>query len=652
MGFRPRQLMGLRPRQRLQYHVERMLVRGFHWRLLFIAGLVALVSVGAGALVMEVDDGFGDFGEASWWAFLRLTDPGYLGDDEGVGKRVIATAVTVTGYVLFMGTLVAIMTQWLTSTMRNLERGFTPVARRGHILVLGWTNRTPSILQELMQSRGRARRFLRALNMRRLVIVVLAEDVSAELVQTLRESLGRLWDPQGVILRSGTALHVDHLERVSFSQAAAVIVPGADFVYGEPEQSDARIIKTILTIAHYGRDPKRGDVGERPLLVCELFDDRKLHVARRAYPGDIEILTSHRFIARLMTQIVRHEHVSAVFEELLAHGDGNEVYIRPCREFAGRTFAELVQAYPRAILIGFVEPAGGSFRPLLNPSAETVVHEETRAVLISRAFEDTEAGEATAALPRAGEAVAVDGHGGRPRRVLILGWNHKAPVLLQELSDTPSERFDVHVLSLTPVEERVLDVETHGLPPGRLTLTQHHGDYTLQTQLGALDPAGFDNVILLASDRLGSGEESDARTTTGHLVLTDLLADTPSPPRVLVEVLEPENAHLLGEETEQVVTPLVLSHMLAQVALRRELRAVFDELFGPGGAEIVVHSAADLTEGVGGETTFEQLQRRALERGEVAVGVTTADGGVHVNPPKDRSWSATSLRGVVVLVTS
>jgi hypothetical protein len=45
---------------------------------------------------------------------------------------------------------------------------------------------------------------------------------------------------------------------------------------------------------------------------------------------------------------------------------------------------------------------------------------------------------------------------------------------------------------------------------------------------------------------------------------------------------------------EVLISPLVLSYILAQITLRPELRAVFDELFGPGGAEIEVVVLATL----------------------------------------------------------
>jgi hypothetical protein len=39
---------------------------------------------------------------------------------------------------------VAIMTQWLNQALRELGSGLTPIARNGHVLVAGWTDRTPA----------------------------------------------------------------------------------------------------------------------------------------------------------------------------------------------------------------------------------------------------------------------------------------------------------------------------------------------------------------------------------------------------------------------------------------------------------------------------------------------------------------------------
>jgi hypothetical protein len=96
--------------------------------------------------------------------------------------------------------------------------------------------------------------------------------------------------------------------------------------------------------------------------------------------------------------------------------------------------------------------------------------------------------------------------------------------------------------------------------------------------------------------------------------------------------------------------------MLAQVVLRNELRVVFDELFGPGGAEIFFHPPRAY-DAEGNEVTFESVQRAAARRGEIALGVrlesapTRAGAGLHLNPPRTQSFTLGPADDVVVLTT-
>ena len=84
-----------RLKNRFKFQIEQLPLRGAHSRSLFIAPLVGLVAVGGGLLVQATDATFEGNKTAIWWAFLRLTDPGYLGDDEGGARRAISTTLKV-----------------------------------------------------------------------------------------------------------------------------------------------------------------------------------------------------------------------------------------------------------------------------------------------------------------------------------------------------------------------------------------------------------------------------------------------------------------------------------------------------------------------------------------------------------------------------
>ena len=175
---------------RVKFILERQLVKGAGFQLLVVGVFIGLISLIGGLLVVPQGGDFEDPGSAIWWAFLRLTDPGYLGDDVGTWQRFVSTLLTISGYVVFMGTLVAILTRWLIAKMADLERGLTPVTLKNHVVVLGWTSQTLPLLSELLGSSGRVRRFLEKHDAQKLNLVVLSEEASAAQVHELRTEPG------------------------------------------------------------------------------------------------------------------------------------------------------------------------------------------------------------------------------------------------------------------------------------------------------------------------------------------------------------------------------------------------------------------------------------------------------------------------------
>jgi ion channel POLLUX/CASTOR len=639
----------------LKFRLERLVLRGAHYRLLVIAALIGLISLAAGIVIAAFDPAFAGrgFGAAVWWSFLRLSDPGYLGDDEGALERTVSTILTVLGYVVFLGALVAIMTQWLHERMRELEAGLTPIAQRDHVLVIGWTNRTPTIVRELALSSGRVRRFLRGRRARSLRIAILADAVTTALRIELQDRLGPLWNERQVILRTGSPLRLEHLRRVDFMRAAAIIMPAADFAHAGADQADTRTIKTLLSMTNQAQQQQRQ--AELPLAVAEIFDPRKIGVARRAYGGPIEILASDALISRLLAQSVRHRGLSHVYGELLTHGRGNEIYIRECAGFEGMRVDQVAPRFRRAVLLGVVRQEQRSFRPLLNPPADTRLEPGDRLALMAHRYTGTEPDE------RAVEPAPVEvrplppDKPGRPLRVLVLGWSHKVPPLLSEFDSYTDEAFEIDVVSTAPLTLREAALAHYEVAADRVVSRQLEADYTMPSVLRRLELTGYDNIVLLGSDRLRSGEEADARSILAYLLLRDMLPGDGSP-SVLIELLDPgNNALFRGRQAEVIISPILISHMLAQVSLRRELRAVFDELFGPGGAEIVFRAPA--TYGLAGDVSFQQIEAAAGARGEVALGVrprvgrVERGGGIALNPARDRVFDLAADDEIIALTT-
>ena len=638
----------------LRFHLERLLLRGAGYRLLVIAVLIGLVTVLGGLLALYAAGGFAGPGEALWWAFLRLTDPGYLGDDQGMFLRSISSVLTVLGYVLFMGSLIAILTQWLNQTIQRLEQGLTPICKKNHVLILGWTNQTPLIVRELVLSRERVNRFLRRHGVRDLSLVILCESLSTEHRLELKHHLGSEWNEGQIVFRSGSPLRLEHLQRVDFLRAAVIILPGSDFVNNGAELMDARTVKTLLSISRAEPDCTPEQL---PLLTAEMNDIRKVPLACSAYGGRAEIVGGDALISRLLIQNIRHPWMSLVSHELLSHGTGNEIFLKDFPELAGTCFEKLELRFPEAIALGVLRKQEEGLLPLLNPAADLRLEASDRLVFLSRSY--------TSIIPTTPDRPGL-APGKRQERVLqtkknrhilFLGWNDRMPQLIHELDQFEAETFHLDILSRVPATERISQIARYRTDLKRVSLVHLEGDYLTPNDVSDLNLMDFGTIVMPGSDRLDTKETADARTLMGLYLVQEMLGTKIPRPKLLVELFDPDNLHLIQDAgVEVLVSPVILSHILAHVALRPELNLVFSELFGSGGAEIFFKPSSDY--GFGGQDIlFGQIQQTVSGQGEIALGLCMGSSRagskptVHLNPARETRWSLGDQDAVVVLTS-
>lgn len=641
----------------VRFKLERWIQRGVLHQLLLMAGLVVAIAVGGGLVAALFTEKFEGVGPAIWWAFLRLTDPGYLGDDEGLVLRIVSVVVTVLGYVIFMGSLIAILTQWLARTIRRLESGLTPISMQDHVVILGWTNRTPEIVLRLLTAKGRLHRFLERRQVSKLRVVILAREVDVVRQLELREYLGEYWSPDQVFLRSGSSLHREHLQRLDLSRAAVVVIPGSDFELGGTELTDTRVVKTLLTLEAIFSASSATRPGH---VVAEVFDSQKVPIAQNTMSVNtmnvsttsrLDVIASDRVISRLISQSVRHPGVSSVLQ-MLSHREGESLYVRGWPELAGFSFAQLRGLFPHAVVLGVVRQDESGSSATLNPSPTEELRADDVLVFLASTFDrcvpsSFDPGPA----PEVSLPLSAKKSGGPPCRVLVLGWSVKILAILSELGAARSERFAVTIMSRVPLSEREELLRRLEVDSGRVEISHIDGDYSIVTDFAQVDLSHYDDVLFLASGLMESSEGADARTILGLVLLRSILAKSEASPQVLVELLDPDNSRLFSSPSEiLLISPRVMSHILAHVALRQELSAVFDALFRSGGSEVSLRSAEEY--GLLGQSLdFAQLQHRAAEHDEIAMGLFRTDSAdaSGLNPARDTRWELTTADRIVVL---
>jgi hypothetical protein len=644
------------PGKFLRFQLERWIQRGAFHQLLFVAVLIAAISVIGGLVAWIGTDQFGSPLEGIWWSFLRLTDPGYLGDDEGALLRFVSTVVTVLGYVLFMGSLIAIMTQWLSQTLRRFESGLAPISMRKHVVVLGWTDRTSELIRQLLGARGRMRRFLDEHDARMIRVVVVAESMNAEMRLRLRARLGKAWRERQIFLRAGSSLKLMSLRQFDLERAAAIIVPGCEFSFGGIEMSDARVVKTLLHLRQI-LGPVPGP--ERAVIVAELFDPRRLRASGHTLEESLEVVPGDAVIARLLAQSIRDRRLATVFHELLSHHEGCSLYVRTFPELAGGHPRELDDRFGRAVVIGAVRREGGRSVTHLNPPPEFKLERDDMLALIAPTYDDCVVTRDAVDPPEFEPVPSAAGAAKSVRRVLVLGWSHKIGIVLQELANSGAE-VALTLVSRMRKAERERHLQEFAWDPTRVQVEHVERDYAVSGVLEEIALHQFDSIVLLASSSMATSEEADARTIMGYellrSVLEEQIGDERTRPDVIVEFADRASAQLFTDSKDVLlVTTTILAYLQVHVALRPELNSVFGALFAPGGAEVAIRGPGDY--GLAGrETDFREIELRATTEGEIALGLlrseATGDGRPELCPAPDLRVSPASDTAIIVLAAN
>ncbi|AEY90077.1 putative lipoprotein [Streptomyces hygroscopicus subsp. jinggangensis 5008] len=553
-----------------------------------------------------------------------------LGGTTGTPLRVLLSVLLALVALVYVSTLVGLITTGLTERLIALRRGRSTLVEHGHVVVLGWSEQVFTVVGELVAAGA---------NQRGSAVAVLADRDKTAMEEALYSKVG----PTGrtrLVCRSGPSADPAVLALTSPATADAVIVLPPDDAHG-----DADVVKTLLAL----RATASGDDATAP-VVAAVRDSGYLPAARLAAGEHGIVVESDTVTARLIAQAARRPGLSLVHRELLDFA-GDEFYPASHPSLVGRDFGDVLLRYGNACAVGLIRDGV----PWLNPPAGTVIGPDDR-ILVIAADDDTAeladcarfVEEPLMADPRPRDT--------RPERVLVLGWNRRAPLILREWGrNAPSGSVaDVVADEDGATVRTACDTGDTGW-----RCVHRRGDTTRPETLYGLDIASYDSVIVLGREpRPGeSPEEPDNRTLVTLLLLRHLEQRIGRELPVVTELTDDGNRPLapLGPGADVIISGKLVGLLMAQISQNRHLAAVFDELFSAGGTQVHLRSAADYVHS-GQEASFATVVAAARDRGECAIGYRShADAarapgyGLRVNPPKAERRRWTTGDEVVVI---
>ena len=619
--------------ERLRYAFDNFMSKGTLALLggLFVASAIMIFAIAGLVRLTGSQPGDEGFLRLAWMGLLRTLDTGTMGGDEG-GPLFLAAMLAVTlGGVFTVSTLIGILNNGLEDKLSELRKGRSRVVEENHTIILGWSDQVFAILSELIIANA---------NQKNPCVVIMGEKDKVEMEEEIRDKVGSTGKTR-VVCRTGSPIDLGDLDIVSLSTARAIIV-----IAPEGDEPDSSVIKTILAITN---NPKR-----RPApyhIVAEIGDPKNLEVARMVGRDEAELVMVGDLIARIVAQTCRQSGLSIVYTELLDFG-GDEIYFKEEPALAGQTFGEALLAYEDSAVIGLKRKGE---TPHLNPPMETRLEAGDQLVVIAEDDDTIHlSGKAEPGInPQAIRLRAPAAPA--PERTLILGWNRRAPAIVNELDQYVAPGSEATLVADYADGEAEI---ARRCAPKNQTVHYRVGDTTDRRTLDELNISSYKHVIVLSYADTLEPQAADARTLITLLHLRDIAEHSGQSFSIVSEMLDNRN-RALAEVTHAddfIVSDKLISLMLSQVSENKHLNAVFADLFDPEGSEIYLKLASDYV-APGQPVNFYTVVEAARQKGETAFGYKLkahsgdADKayGVVVNPKKSQTLTFSEWDRIVVL---
>lgn len=552
---------------------------------------------------LEVADG--NILDRAWWYFTRLLDAGTMGGDSGNVNRFVSTSATVLG-VIVAGLLISSLAGNFQERLEAIKRGGAPVMEEGHFLILGWSEKIFSVIDQISE----------AYASQKIVCVVMAEREKIEMEAELREKVVHQ-DRVKIVVRTGSSVALNDLSRVSFGLARAIVVLIDANDVEQPNRADGRVIKTLMAI--YNHPDIRGQK-HVPRVTAEVMIAENQEIASIASDGRAQIVRTNEMISKIILQTSRIAGLSLVYDELLRF-EGNEIHYKAVPQAVGRRFTDILLDFPNALVVGTAKADGSSHQ--LNPPFDYVIQADDELLLLAEdsniAFKPTDSQLRYENMPT---LTAVSQ---KPmEHMLLLGWNEKIFPIIKEYDNYVGEGSTLTLVNSLEREEREKRLsETIGSIKN-VQVRHIVGTFTSRQLMEQIKPQRYPTVMVLGDAvEAQSAEDADTRAIIALLLLRDARRRHGIPRQeVCSEILNPKNRELAAttEINDIVISNEMVSMVLAQITYEPRVRAVLEDLFESEGSEIYLKPISHYVP-LGQQTTFEYLVLAAKARGEVILGL-------------------------------
>ncbi len=622
--------------KKLRYKFDEMMSSGPIAMIGLLALLSVLVVVCSGLVLNffniypEGENPLG-FIEGVWQSLMRTLDAGTMGGDQGWSFRFLTFLVTLGG-IFIVSTLIGVLSSGIEGKLDQLRKGKSLVIEKDFTLILGWSSKIYTIVSELVIANE---------NQKNPCIVILADRDKVEMEDELRAKITNLKNMK-IVCRNGNPNNLIDLAIANPNESKSIIILAA-----EEGNSDSITIKTILAITNNSNrrlNPYH--------IIAEIKIEKNLEVAKMVGKDEIELILTDDIIGRIMVQTARQSGLSIVYKELMDF-EGAEIYFCEERSLIGKTYGESIFAYRDSIVIG-LQFTDGVVK--INPSMDYELKQGDKIIAISQDDDTLILSNENSNVLNENAIVNENSEKLVAERVLILGWNKRAMIIIRELDNYlgPNSYLKV-VSSFDNNKEELLSI-SESLK--NIVLEFDHQDTTDREVIESLDITSYDSLQILCYKEEMDMQEADAQTLITLLHIRRLMEEMGKDIKVVSEMLDIRNRELaeVTKADDFIVSDELISLLMSQIAENKNLMRVFEDLFNAEGSEIYLKPMSDYIK-TGQNVDFYTILESAKRKGQTAIGYRISAlahnnleaYGVVINPLKSNSISFSASDKLIVL---
>eukprot|EP00927_Polykrikos_kofoidii_P003255 TRINITY_DN11294_c0_g2_i1.p1 TRINITY_DN11294_c0_g2~~TRINITY_DN11294_c0_g2_i1.p1 ORF type:complete len:787 (-),score=143.39 TRINITY_DN11294_c0_g2_i1:42-2276(-) len=645
---------------------------------LILAGLAIVLNLGGAFVWMGFTNGNDDyttsFEDSVWFSWGMFFDPGThtgLKTTDPTEVRIVGVIFSILGFtynLLVLGIIVELARVKLDAWKRQRSK----LVLNGHVLVVGWTEKTIFLLREMI--------FMSTNKGSSNTIVILSERDEMDMWSEIHHHFPDRKSLQGqkIVARHGSPYEVDDLVKVSAASAQEIVVLGRS---GGSRESDLGVIRIVVALAALPDSPC-GNV------TAEVRDAENTNVIDMVMEH-AEGIVAREAVNRVLCLMAADPLIGDCFSMLLSFVAGEELY---CVNLDGTladcaTFAEIQSRLDDGVCIGIrrsknissdsISTSGdtsATWISVIAPNDDEPIRPGDQLFIVAReekritqgwccCWRSTGAGALQDMLSLGASAESTptphrhsmnSRYDGSADTIIIVGWANDMADLLRTLDSYVQSGTNVHILADIPEAEQELriGITFSNVPSSifeHLTVTHHTGSTTSKRSLVALPFEEASVVFVLAEDIKEFDDDaaaSDAACLACTVTIHELCnKNREKPCRLVCEVLDPNTERMLSRNTMlNSIATFFHSNALETglFAMASSERAVFNTLVGllqPGGASakmvarpLSMYLTAKEKELDVLSLSFWDLWARMRVRQEIILGWRRKMGVLELNP--------------------